>query len=341
MNPLHRATIIGQRRPLWQDTPPTQRTMDQSRDSLPPGSAIDCYLIRKLIGRGGFSLIYLATDEDTGETVVIKEYLPKNLAERDSNSLRVDARTDDQIDSLHHGRKLFFQEIKALAALSHPNIVNVRNFFLSHNTGYLVMDYHKGKNLGSYIKKHKRGLSTTFILTVFPAVLDALRLIHSRSLLHLDIKPGNIHVRAGGNPLLLDFGAVHRFATTRRSAGGHVVTPGFSPVEQYYHAGYVGPWSDLYAIGASMRACMEGKPPPCAIERHAKDEMRPAAEAFRRHYPEFLLKAVDWAMEVDPTLRPQNAEALLEALADETVQEATGLDPGTDLAGDLPRKHSQ
>ncbi len=288
--------------------------MDQSRDSLPPGTVVDCYLIRKLIGRGGFSLIYLATDEDTGETVVIKEYLPKSLAERDTRSLLVIARSDDQIDSLHHGRKLFFQEIKALAALSHPNIVNVRNFFLSHNTGYLVMDYHKGRNLGSYIKQHKGGLSTTFILTVFPPVLDALRLIHSQSLLHLDIKPGNIHVRAGGNPLLLDFGAVHRFATTRRSAAGHVVTPGFSPVEQYHQAAYVGPWSDIYAVGASIRACMEGKPPTSAVARHAKDEMRPAAMAFRRRYPAFLLQAVDWAMEVDPTLRPQDAESFLEAL---------------------------
>jgi serine/threonine protein kinase len=315
--------------------------MDQSRDSLPPGTVVDCYLIRKLIGRGGFSLIYLATDEDTGESVVIKEYLPKNLAERDAHSLRINARSDDQIDTLHHGRKLFFQEIKALAALSHPNIVNVRNFFLSHNTGYLVMDYHKGKNLGSYIKQHKGGLSATFILTVVPPVLDALRLIHSRSLLHLDIKPGNIHVRAGGNPLLLDFGAVHRFATTRRFAAGHVVTPGFSPIEQYDHAGYVGPWSDLYAIGASMRACMEGKPPPGAIERHAKDEMRPAAEAFRRRYPDFLLNAVDWAMEVDPTLRPQNAEALLDALNDGTEQTASGLNSQTDPTRDRSQEHNK
>ncbi len=315
--------------------------MDQPRDSLPPGTIVDCYLIQKLIGRGGFSLIYLASDEDTGETVVIKEYLPKKLAERDVHSLRVNARTDDQIDNLHHGRRLFFQEIKALAALHHPNIVNVRNFFLSHNTGYLVMDYHKGKNLGSYVKQHKGGLSATFILTVFPAVLEALRLIHSRSLLHLDIKPANIHVRAGGKPLLLDFGAVHRFATTRRSETGHVVTPGFSPVEQYYQAGYVGPWSDIYAIGASMRTCIEGKPPPGAVERHAKDEMRPAATAFKRRYPAFLLQAVDWAMEVDPTLRPQNAAALLEALSSETEQPASQPKTRSEPTRSPSREHNE
>jgi hypothetical protein len=87
-------------------------------------------------------------------------------------------------------------------------------------------------------------------------------------------------------------------------------------VEQYYHSGYVGPWSDLYAIGASIRTCIEGKPPPSAIERHAKDRMRPAKIAFKRRYSKTLLEAVDWAMEVDPLLRPQQASALLSVLGE-------------------------
>jgi len=154
---------------------------------------------------------------------------------------------------------------------------------------------------------------------VFPPVLDALNLIHSRGHLHLDIKPSNIHLRPGGNPLLLDFGAVHQFATTRSSQPSQVVTPGFSPLEQYYASGYVGPWSDVYAIGASMRACLDGKSPPSAIERHARDTLRPAAVVHARRYPAFLLEAIDWAMEIDPLLRPQNAGALLTALLDKST----------------------
>jgi len=287
--------------------------MENSRDSLPPGTVIDCYSIIKLIGSGGFSLIYLAEDEDTRDQVVIKEYLPKKFSVRDERG-RVQVCGPDQTHAFHNGRKLFYQEIKALATLRHPNIVNVRTFFMENNTAYLVMDYEQGKNLGAYIKKHNGGLSTTFLLTVFPAVLDAMSLVHAKGHLHLDIKPSNIHLRPGGDPLLLDFGAVHQFATTRRHQSAQVVTPGFAPVEQYYSSGYVGPWSDVYAIGATMRACIEGTPPPSAIERHAEDHLKPATVAFKRRYPTYLLEVIDWAMEVDPLLRPQDAGSMLEAL---------------------------
>jgi serine/threonine protein kinase len=292
--------------------------MEKMREALPPGTVIDCYTIIKLIGSGGFSLIYLAEDEDTQDQVVIKEYLPKKLATRNSGDLRVCVASEDQINALNNGRKLFYQEAKTLASLKHPNIVNVRNFFLCFDTAYMVMDYEHGKNLGHYIKRRKGNLSTTFLKTVFPPILDALSLIHSKGQLHLDIKPYNIHLRPGGDPLLLDFGAAHRIATSRRRQSSQVVTAGFSPVEQYYAAGYVGPWSDVYAIGATMRACIDGKSPQSAVERHAKDNMRPAAIAFKRRYPAYLLEIIDWAMEVDPLLRPQNAGDMLQAMISET-----------------------
>ncbi|MES9855819.1 MAG: serine/threonine-protein kinase [Sedimenticola sp.] len=286
---------------------------ENPRSCLPSGTVLDCYTIIKPMGSGGFSLIYVAEDDDTQDQVVIKEYLPKKLATRNERG-QVEIINESKTDSFHNGRKLFFLEAKALATLRHPNIVNVRTFFLANNTAYLVMDYEHGKNLGSYIKKHKGKLSSTFLTTVFPAVLDALSLIHAESHLHLDIKPSNIHIRPGGSPLLLDFGAVHQFATTRKRQSSQVVTPGFAPVEQYYSSGYVGPWSDVYAMGATMRACIEGKPPPSAIERHANDKMKPIASLYKRHYPAYLLDVIDWAMEIDPLLRPQNAGAMLDAL---------------------------
>ena len=305
----------------------------QNRDGLPAGTVIDCYTIIKLIGSGGFSLIYLAEDEDTLDHVVIKEYLPKKMAIRDSAG-EVQVSTDKQRDAFHNGRKLFYMEAKALATLRHPNIVNVRTFFLANNTAYLVMDYEHGKNLGSYIKKRNGALSTTFLLTVFPQVLDALNLIHSEGQLHLDIKPSNIHLRPGGNPLLLDFGAVHQFATTRSRQSSQVVTPGFAPVEQYYSSGYVGPWSDVYAIGATMRSCIEGKPPPSAIERHAKDSMKPVCSLFRKQYPAYLLEIIDWAMEVDPLLRPQNAGIMLDALNQQQGRPASSATPPDETLDD-------
>ncbi len=298
------------------------------RDSLPAGTVLNCYVIMKLIASGGFSLIYLAEDLDTQHEVVIKEFLPKKLARRDKNG-HLKIINEDQADQLNRGRKLFYSEAKILASLHHPNIVKVRGFFLDNNTGYLVMDYERGKNLASYIKRRKGGLSSRFLLTVFPPLLDALSLIHSRKLLHLDIKPGNIHLRAGGNPLLLDFGAVRQL-TEEQHRRGQVVTPGFSPVEQYYYNGNIGPWSDVYAVGASMRACLDGTSPPSTIERHANDKLKPASKIYRRSYPAYLLEAIDWAMEVKAENRPQNASDLLAAIASKSTPDLDNdVDPET------------
>jgi serine/threonine protein kinase len=93
-----------------------------------------------------------------------------------------------------------------------------------------------------------------------------------------------------------------------------VITAGYSPVEQYYRGGHIGPWTDVYAVGASMRTCIEGKAPPPAIERHSRDTLTPAKRLFRAQYPLFLLEAVDWAMEMDPGNRPQDAGELLRNL---------------------------
>ncbi|MCG6966896.1 MAG: serine/threonine protein kinase [Chromatiaceae bacterium] len=282
------------------------------RDSLPIGTVLDCYRITKLIGSGGFSLIYLAEDEDNHDEVAIKEYLPKRFGTR-QNGLAVAVLQEDKYESFQRGRRLFYQEARVLTTLRHPNIVHVRNCFLANNTAYLVMNYEPGKNLGRYIKKRQGGLSTNFLMTVFPPLLDALALIHSRQHLHLDIKPSNIHLRPGGNPLLLDFGAVYHLD----DIGGkkaQVVTPGFSPIEQYYASARVGPYTDVYAVGATMRACIEGKPPPSAVERHAHDALVPAIDAFGRRYPREILESVDWAMRIDAAQRPQSADALRDAL---------------------------
>lgn len=271
------------------------------------------YRISKAIAKGGFSLIYLATDDDNGEEVVIKEYMPKKIARRDADQ-RIVPISAEYTENLHHGRKLFFQEVKALASLHHPNIVRVTAFLLANETGYLVMPNERGRNLGAYLHERKGGLSTTFILEVFVPILDALALLHRKSMLHLDVKPGNIHLRHGNQPLLLDLGAVHPL-NRGRSRGGQVITAGYSPVEQYFRAGQVGPWTDVYAVGASIRTCMEGKTPQPAPDRQKEDKMVPAKEALEDRYPEFLLEAVDWALSMDAAKRPQDAAELLDVLS--------------------------
>ena len=291
--------------------------------SLKPGTVLDHYELRKVLGGGGFSVVYLARERDSHEPVVIKEYMPSRLARRKRNGV-VTARNPDFSDRLSRGRKLFFQEASTLATLKHPNIVNVVNFFQANGTVYMVMEYQAGENLQHYLEGRRGGLSEKFLRTVFPPLLNGLELIHDNDLLHLDIKPGNIHICRGGRPLLLDFGAVHGFPQSRQEQPGQVISPGFSPVEQYDSKGYVGPWTDLYAIGATMRACIEGRPPPNATERQKKDPLRPAHQVFRRRYSDSLLHAIDWAMEVDPLLRPQTVSEFRAALVRESLPEPEG-----------------
>ncbi|NIR60165.1 MAG: serine/threonine protein kinase [Gammaproteobacteria bacterium] len=296
--------------------------MTRKKDRLPSGTELDQYVIEKAIGGGGFSLVYLARERPSNERVVIKEYMPQKLARRNRNHQVVTADGADA-DRFQHGRASFFHEARVLAELAHPNIVRVVNFFQANGTVYMVMAYEPGKNLQRYITYRGGRLSERFMRTVFPPLLDGLRALHGQGLLHLDIKPANIHLRPGGRPLLIDFGAVHRRDQSRRFQVSQVISPGYSPIEQAQPKGYVGPWTDIYALGATMRSCIEGRPPPPAPERHVRDTLRPAAELYRRQYSPELLRALDWAMEVEPLLRPQRVEDLLAALGGETVPGAT------------------
>ncbi|HEY9148468.1 MAG TPA: serine/threonine-protein kinase, partial [Gammaproteobacteria bacterium] len=253
-------------------------------------------------------------DAQSGEQVAIKEYMPLKLAYRGEDGCTIHASDDKAGEQFAHGRRMFFQEANALAAIKHPNIINVVNFFRANGTVYMVMEFVKGINLQDYIRRHNGGLSEKFIYHVFLPLLDGLKQLHAQGLLHMDIKPGNIHLRPGGNPVLLDFGAVHQMQTSRRYQPGQVLTLGFSPVEQSMSGGYVGPWTDIYAIGATMRACLEGQSPPPAEHRRMDDTMKPAVEAFKKGYSKRLLRAIDWAMEVDPMYRPQSVDELLDAM---------------------------
>jgi len=290
--------------------------MNDNNSSLSPGTRLEEYVIRQKLGGGGFSIVYLAEEAGSEELVAIKEYMPLKLAHRGEDGCTIHTTDEKAAEQFSHGKRMFFQEANALAAIKHPNIINVVNFFRANDTVYMVMEFVKGINLQDYIKRHKGGLSEKFLYHVFLPLLDGLKLLHSKGLLHMDIKPGNIHLRPGGSPVLLDFGAVHQMQTSRKYQPGQVLTLGFSPIEQSMSGGYVGPWTDLYAIGATMRACIEGTAPPPAEERRMEDTMKPAVEAFKKSYSRKLLRAIDWAMEVDPMYRPQTVDELIGAMND-------------------------
>lgn len=282
------------------------------KHALPSGYALRQYRIVRTLSRGGFSIVYLADDSEREQRVVIKEYLPSNQARRgkDESVETLSAETDAPF---RQGIKRFFDEAAALAKINHPSIVRVLDFFRENNTVYLVMRHEKGTDLSWYIRQRRGGLSEKFLRTVFPQLLLGLRELHAHNMLHLDIKPPNIFLRPGGKPLLLDFGAAQPAYRDNRALGPHTLTLGYAPIEQHRN-GHLGPWTDLYAIGASMWACINGKAPPAATERAERDKHRGAVRTYGARYSRPLLETIDWCLRMDQLDRPQTVQQLLDAL---------------------------
>jgi serine/threonine protein kinase len=281
-------------------------------NALPKGYLLHTNRIERTIGGGGFSIVYLAIDKRTNQKVIIKEYLPSGRARRMDNA-DVECLSDQTSGNFRLGMRRFFDEAAALAKVNHPNIVRVTDFFRANNTVYMVMEHEHGKDLRWYIKKRNGRVSERFIRTVFPELLHGLQILHQNKLLHLDIKPANILVRSGGRPLLLDFGAAREAMAKKNKHERHTLTSGFAPVEQHRH-GHIGPWTDLYAIGATIWACMSGKAPITSTERIVKDKQKLAARSFAGHYTKELLELVDWCLQLNQLDRPQHCRALLDAM---------------------------
>ena len=283
-------------------------------NALPKGYRLPEYQIEKPISEGGFSVVYLATHLPTRSRVVIKEFFPIKYAKRIDTG-RVETVTEEASRSFGMGIKRFFNEGSALAKINHENVVHVSHIFRANNTVYMVMDFEVGRDMRWYIKRKNGGLSEKFLRTVFPEVLSGMLELHKNHILHLDIEPANILLRSGGHPLLIDFGAVkHMKGAANLEVKGHTLTQGFAPIEQHNH-GNIGPWSDIYAIGATMYSCITGKPPPSAPERVKKDKLESVIRSFeKKKYSASLLEAINVAMKMDMTERPQTIEEFMALL---------------------------
>ncbi len=288
--------------------------MPDDKQALQRGYIVDHYRIEKMMSGGGFSFVYLAYHIRSKTKVVIKEYFPHDLVIRLPGG-RIKPKSPESVAPFSLGMKRFFSEGMALSQLKHPHIVNVSNFFRSNGTVFMVMDYEQGSDLRDFIRKSKGKLSEEFLMSVFPPVLEGLRALHNAGFLHLDIKPANILMRDTGIPLLLDFGAVQRVRPGTRFKGVQTLTHGYASPEQYLE-GYMGPWSDIYSLGMTMRICITGKTPPSSLERKQKDGLVKVSKTHAKKYGRGTLEAIDWATELDHRHRPQNADAMLKLLND-------------------------
>jgi serine/threonine protein kinase len=287
----------------------------QANQPLPDGTALQKYRILRVLASGGFSFVYLAHDENEAP-VAIKEYLPATLA------LRVNGAAHPQVAEEHlakfrAGMKSFFEEAGAIAHLEHPNVVRVIDFFRANDTVYLVMRYERGRTLQEHIKNHRGPLEELWVRNTFAQLLDGLREVHTHKLLHLDIKPANVYLRNDGSPVLIDFGAARQVLSGEGMNLPPTYTPGFAPPEMHLKREFLGPWSDIYSVGATMYACFAAAAPQSADARLDKDLLVPASRAFAKRYAADLLRIVDWCLELNHLRRPQSVLALQKALLGE------------------------
>ncbi len=295
---------------------------------LPPDTTIGGYRIVRKVAAGGFGLVYLALDPD-GQQVAIKEYLPSSLASRAPGELLPQVQPE-KLSLYRLGLKSFFEEGRSLAQISHPSVVSVLNFFRENETVYMVMNYLEGAALQEFIVtardlKQSKVFRESTIRSLFDEILRGLRIVHQHKMLHLDIKPANIFITDDNKSVLIDFGAAREVLSKEGNFIRPMYTPGFAAPEMYRRDATLGPWTDIYAIGACIYACMQGYPPNEAPQRAEKDRIATALARLRGIYSDNLIEVVEWCMALDPMGRPQSVFALQKELSREGERRYTKL----------------
>lgn len=295
---------------------------------LPPDTRIGGYRVLRRLSSGGFGVVYLALD-GAGQQVAIKEYLPASLATRAAGELLPKVPVE-KLSLYRLGLKSFFEEGRSLAQISHASVVSVLNFFRENETVYMVMNYLEGATLQDFIitareLKAQKVFRESTIRSLFDEVLRGLRIVHQHKMLHLDIKPANIFITDDNKAVMIDFGAAREVLSKEGNFIRPMYTPGFAAPEMYRRDCSMGPWTDIYAIGACIYACMQGFPPNDVPQRTEKDRLALALSKLRGVYSDNLIEVVEWCMALDPLSRPQSVFTLQKELAREGERQYTRL----------------
>ncbi|SAK78165.1 serine/threonine protein kinase [Caballeronia temeraria] len=275
---------------------------------LPPGTRLGEFEIVRLIGEGGFGIVYLAFDTSLDRYVAVKEYMPAALASR-VGVTQVQVKSERYEPTFRAGLKSFINdEARLLARFDHQSLVKVYRFWEANGTAYMAMPYYKGVTLKDTLRAMKKPPDEAWLRALLTPLLDALSVLHASDCFHRDIAPDNIILLEGSHrPVLLDFGAARRVIGDMTQALTVILKPGYAPIEQYAEVPSMrqGPWTDHYALAALVYFAVTGKTPPPSVGRVVKDSYQPLAKLAAGRYSDRFLKAIDHGLAVSPAHRPQ------------------------------------
>ncbi len=268
------------------------------------------YVVERVLGQGGFGITYLAADTNLDQRVAIKEYLPSQLAVRETDS-SVHPASDGDTERYRWGLDRFIQEARTLAKFKHRALVRVLSVFEENKTAYMVMEYERGDSLQSILSKQQTLAEAQLRAIVMP-ILDGLDVVHGKGFIHRDIKPDNIFIRKDGTPVLLDFGSARQALGQATRTLTSIVSPGYAPFEQYYSkSDKQGPWTDIYGLAATLYRATVGTAPIDALRRsdgilREKHDTLSAAEIEAEgSYSKRFLQAIDYGLKFSEKQRPQ------------------------------------
>jgi serine/threonine protein kinase len=243
----------------------------QSPLALIPGTILnDQYRVMSVAGQGGFGITYAGHDLKQSADVALKEFFPQSLVTRASNRQHVVACNEEARGYFEYGLARFIEEAQTLARFGDfPGIVTVRGFFHANQTGYLVMDYLDGVTFKEYLQRQGGKISFDLTCRILMPIMDALREVHRTGWLHRDISPDNIFITYSRQIKLLDFGAAKNAVGEQSQSLSVILKPGYAPIEQYSRRGRQGPWTDVYALGATFYRAITGQPPIESLDRLA------------------------------------------------------------------------